>query len=89
MHHIVMGLKFLHDHGILHRSLSATCIGIDEDHEIKLRNWGRATFIETVPETENSEVGDKKMFFLAPGIISGECDFNPNLDIWSLGILAL
>jgi len=49
-----MGLKFLHDHGILHRSLSANCIGIDEDYELKVKNWGRATHIEPAP-LENEE----------------------------------
>jgi serine/threonine protein kinase len=53
MFHVVMGLKFLHDNGILHRSLSASCIGIDEDYEVKVKDWGRETFIEPViPESE-------------------------------------
>ena len=49
-----MGLKFLHDHGIIHRSLTAKCVGIDENYDVKIRDWGRATYVDPVPE-ENEE----------------------------------
>ena len=92
LYHVVMGCKFLHDYGILHRSLSASCVGIDENYDIKIRNWGHALYIDA--ETERLSAAeevkdDANLYCLAPEIIVGQCDFNPNMDVWSIGILAL
>lgn len=56
LYHVVQGLKFLHDHGVLHRSFNAECVAIDEDCEIKIRSWGNATtFEKPVDEDEDNE----------------------------------
>ena len=74
----------------MHRSFNAAAVGIDRDHEIKIRHWGRATYIEKpVDETEEKKNDPDSLFWLAPELIQGQCEFNPNLDVWSIGMLAL
>lgn len=82
---IAIGLKFLHDHDIVHRDIKPGNIFIDENCIVKLGDFGSSRIINQNIKQITPSVGTK--WYKAPEIIFGKKDYTNKVDIWSFGCL--
>lgn len=83
----LLGLKYLHDNGVLHRDIKAANILINKEGDIKLADFGVASVISQDVTAKYSVVGTP--YWMAPEAI--ELIAPPSLasDIWAIGATAL
>lgn len=81
---VMLGLKFLHDQGIMHRDIKSDNILVTMDGEVKLADFGYAIQLKTKDEARNSKVGT--ICWMAPEMILGQNSYNNKVDVWSFGI---
>jgi hypothetical protein len=82
----LLGLRWLHSNGIVHRDVKPHNILITLDGRCKLADFGTATFIGQAGEHELSGNITGTPVYMSPEACRGEC--HVRTDIWSLGIMA-
>jgi hypothetical protein len=80
---ILLGLKYLHDHGIVHTDLKTANLLVDERSNIYLSDFGCS---KRVDEKTNMITGTPN--YVAPEVIREQC-YTTAADIWSLGCCVL
>jgi serine/threonine protein kinase len=81
---VLEALDYIHKSGLIHRDIKGGNILIDMDGNIKIGDFGVATFMKN--KGANSFVGS--LCWMAPEIGLEE-SYGPKVDIWSLGITAI
>eukprot|EP00092_Neocalanus_flemingeri_P022013 GFUD01023872.1.p1 GENE.GFUD01023872.1~~GFUD01023872.1.p1 ORF type:complete len:648 (+),score=230.42 GFUD01023872.1:32-1975(+) len=83
---IVAGVAYIHEAGYAHRDLKPENILIDEEHQLKLIDFGLCAKprggMETVLETCCGSPA-----YAAPELVSGRNYLGSEADIWSMGVL--
>eukprot|EP00026_Physarum_polycephalum_P007946 Phypoly_transcript_08019.p1 GENE.Phypoly_transcript_08019~~Phypoly_transcript_08019.p1 ORF type:complete len:353 (+),score=40.13 Phypoly_transcript_08019:364-1422(+) len=82
LHQILLGLKYLHDNGVLHRDIKAANILIKKDGDIKVADFGVAEQINKDASARYSVVGTP--YWMAPEVIEMNAP-TPASDIWAVG----
>eukprot|EP00477_Mikrocytos_mackini_P000402 GAHX01000427.1.p1 GENE.GAHX01000427.1~~GAHX01000427.1.p1 ORF type:complete len:981 (-),score=220.11 GAHX01000427.1:45-2987(-) len=83
---VLLGLKYLHDEGVIHRDIKAANILLDEENIVKLADFGVATSGERANQTI-SVVGTP--YWMAPEIVEMSSQPTDKCDIWSLACTVL
>lgn len=85
---IICGLSHCHAVGVAHHDLSSTHVMIDVQAEVKLIDFGTATFFDPIdPEALICRHKGRVRESASPEIFTQETHADPCLDIWSAGCL--
>ena len=89
---ILLGLKYLHSNGIIHRDLKGANILAAHDGTVKLADFGASKIIEVLPidnsESEMCHSLKGTLYWMAPEMLRGE-SYGRKVDIWSLGCVII
>ena len=85
---VLLGLKFLHSKGIVHRDLKLANLLIGADMRLKIADFGLAARLEE-PERFEQTTFCGTPNYIAPEIVGGSCTHSHGLpvDLWSIGCL--
>ncbi|XP_033097627.1 serine/threonine-protein kinase PLK4-like [Anneissia japonica] len=84
MHQIVIGLLYLHSHGILHRDLTLANILLTKDLNCKIADFGLATKLNLPSEKHYTMCGTPN--YISPEIATRSAH-GLESDVWSLGCM--
>ncbi|XP_047122580.1 mitogen-activated protein kinase 14 isoform X1 [Hydra vulgaris] len=82
IYQILRGLKYIHSAGIIHRDLKPGNIGVNENNDLKILDFGLARICE---DSMTSYVATR--WYRAPEIILNRTQYNSQADIWSVGCI--
>lgn len=86
LHEILLGIKAMHDQYRIHRDIKSDNVLLSIDGSVKLADFGYATQLTKEQGMRHSVVGTPS--WMAPELIVG-LEYGVNVDIWSLGIVAI
>ena len=81
---LCLGIKAIHEKKLIHRDLKPENVFIDNNHKIKIGDFGVSKKLETNRKYAQTIVGTN--FYMAPEVIKGE-EYNNKIDIWSFGCI--
>jgi polo-like kinase 1 len=82
---IILALKYLHSHRIIHRDLKLGNLFLNDKMEIKLGDFGLATKLDFDGEKKRTICGTPN--YIAPEVLEGKAGHSYEVDIWSLGVI--
>ncbi|KAL6272642.1 hypothetical protein ACE6H2_023334 [Prunus campanulata] len=83
---ILQGLKYLHDHNVIHRDIKCANILVDANGSVKLADFGLAKITEG--NSNHSSLGSP--YWMAPEVVrTTDQGYGIAADIWSLGCTVL
>ncbi|KAM4722280.1 mitogen-activated protein kinase 12-like [Rhinophrynus dorsalis] len=82
LYQILRGLQYIHSAGIVHRDLKPSNLGVNENYDLKILDFGLAR------PTENEMTGYVvTRWYRAPEVILNWMHYNQTVDIWSVGCI--
>jgi len=82
---IIAGIKYLHQHRVIHRDLKLGNLFLTDKMEIKLADFGLATKLEFDGDRKRTVCGTPN--YIAPEILEEKRGHSYEVDIWSLGVI--
>lgn len=80
---ILLGLEYLHSHGIVHRDIKGGNILVDDAGHVKLADFGASTKV-MFDETQETHTIKGTPYFMAPEVLS-QSKYGRKGDIWAVG----
>jgi serine/threonine protein kinase len=80
---IVLGMEFIHSKKFIHRDLKPTNILLDDDHSVKISDFGSSRMYESEVDVTMTGVGTP--LYMAPEVASGHYD--QKVDVYSFGLI--
>ncbi len=81
---IMLGLKYIHRHNILHRDLKTSNIFLQENGDLKIGDFGIARVLDATLQNAETVVGTP--YYMSPEICQNH-PYSFKSDVWSLGCI--
>jgi cyclin-dependent kinase 12/13 len=86
MFQLLSGMKYLHDHSILHRDIKTANILISRNNVLKIADLGLARNMASTTLAQRPLTAPvASLWYRAPEHILGSTVYGPELDMWSVG----
>ena len=84
---IVDAMRYLHEHGILHRDLKLDNILVDDNYYPRVCDFGLSRcFSESMQISMTGNIGTP--LYMAPEMIEGDTHYGPSIDVYAFAIIA-
>lgn len=83
---MILGLKYLHQHKVIHRDLKLGNLFLSDKMEIKIGDFGLAAKLEFDGERKRTICGTPN--YIAPEVLDGKQGHSYEVDVWALGVIA-
>jgi serine/threonine protein kinase len=83
MKQLLSGVKFLHQHKILHRDIKSANLLITKNNVLKIADWGLARIVYSPEQKLTNPV--VTLWYRSPEVICGSRYYGNEVDIWSVG----
>ncbi|XP_023916907.1 probable serine/threonine-protein kinase At1g09600 [Quercus suber] len=84
MQQLLCGLDHCHSHGILHRDIKGSNLLIDQNGNLKIGDFGLATFFNQKQPLTSRVV---TLWYRPPELLLGATDYGVSVDLWSTGCI--
>lgn len=81
---LLVGIKYLHDQGIMHRDIKGSNILVTKEGIVKIADLGLARDFKRV-NTKNFTYRVVTRWYRAPELLLAICEYSQSIDIWSVG----
>lgn len=78
-------VKYFHSQEIIHRDLKPQNIGLDEDMNIRITDFGLAAYSQSSGDRVFERCGTWQ--YMAPEVLEGGEGYDQSVDLWSLGVI--
>eukprot|EP01035_Chromulina_nebulosa_P038082 gene38082-51435_t len=85
MKQLLSGVRFLHEHKILHRDIKSANLLITKNNVLKIADWGLARTVHSNEQKLTTPV--VTLWYRSPEVICGSRYYGNEVDIWSVGCL--
>lgn len=85
MKQLFLGLEHCHNRGILHRDIKGSNLLIDDNGNLKIGDFGLATFYHNNKQPLTSRV--VTLWYRPPELLLGATDYGVAVDLWSSGCI--
>lgn len=84
---ICLGMKKVHEIGLIHRDLKPENILLDESNHAKLSDFGISCLIDVETQSQSRTEGVGTLLFMAPELLNGSTHYGQKVDIYSFGFV--
>lgn len=82
MHQLFSGLKYCHDHQVLHRDIKGSDLLVDNNGVLKIADFGSASFFDLIHQQPlTNQVAT--FWYRAPELLLGATEYGVGVDLWS------
>ncbi|KAL8255095.1 hypothetical protein R6Q59_033316 [Mikania micrantha] len=87
MHQLFSGLKYCHDHQVLHRDLKGSDLLVSNNGVLKIADFGSASFYGLIHEQPMTNFV-ATYWYRAPELLLGATEYGVGVDLWSAGCIS-
>ena len=82
---VISGVKYLHQHRVIHRDLKLGNLFLSEKMEVKIGDFGLATKLDFDGERKRTICGTPN--YIAPEVLDGKVGHSYEVDVWAIGVI--